>query len=1045
MESAVELAMETSRVDSVVPNQARKELKKDQSAAVMKKESAAKQLTDYQSWMSTAELISNGESDSSLQKKRTQVLKAGQILIQIPHPAVPHPVIVNRRKFTVSWLIKLQMTSTFELPVEGLTDLLEIPKDLVFDAKSIVSFSGELVSISGKKKEMKIEFGLLCDIMAKTISVKAGSFDAITQEKFLMIAGITCGVKAKGYAIQISLLLENVPNLELGESSEFPSSKVLTEKTVHRYIVLNDKVGMEVVTAEPRVKKTPVTKAASKKIPATDAASKPVVKKKRTTKIKTGSAKETLETLPVESVPLQMIGPIPVVPTEQPPVPKRKIQKRKRGFILGSDDEIVGSEPVVGSSIVGEAAVEAVDDMAEKDVETVVERVGISKEETVVLNEGISTTDEVDIIIEQVIAETAKIDTDVGDQDVVTSKVGDKTAGTADEFEVWFNLSSEDIQARLDADRPLETASDTDEEFIADQVSGTGVETMETEDVDQSADEAMSLEDILMTIPVDCPLPSALVEITKIILGKTILIPGVNEGDWYKASLPKISAADKGKAPLLERDPVKGNPIKEKLSLIVADIDLLVQLREKIIDEVDRFFNSFSLKRLASSKIDESYFDKEALILSWAETDSTRVALNRRTYILTKYRELLIRKFLEVRKINFTPGEGSSATDLKVMEMLSDLHLFVVEELKEQTMAHGLKWEKTCCSKIFEGRPRDRGAIIVRTNTNTKYSCWIRTMIRVDGVWLIEPCADHWVKIQKRVVNSEISRQRSYEDTLPPVSAFLKLMRKRWADVCLEIVQNSVSVATNAQLFLDQRPHSSSTSTDSSLHFDDNEIRVEDEVASPHIPLPAVASNITETLAQIRASVDEIRFEQIRRKDDGDRLRDMLLMHIRDIEKKSTECFDELDRVNRASRIDSQDIRTVLSLDIRSSQKQPSAQIAAASIDNVDVRREIHTKIDDLDRQVATIRSEQLDFRAKAEENYLNLSTQLGNIVDFLRGGDAKKGEGSSSRPQPPPDDHSQPSGGTGGSGSGSGAQGQSRSGLGSGISQSRGTKEQWW
>ncbi|KZV15854.1 hypothetical protein F511_10950 [Dorcoceras hygrometricum] len=141
--------------------------------------------------------------------------------------------------------------------------------------------------------------------------------------------------QAKGYAIQISLLLENVPNLELGKSSEFPSSKVLTEKTVHRYIVLNDKVGMEVVTAEPRVKKTPVTKAASKNRPATDAAAKPVVKKKRTTKSKTDSAKETLETLPVEAVPLQMIAPTPVSPAEQPPVPKRKIQKRKRRLILG--------------------------------------------------------------------------------------------------------------------------------------------------------------------------------------------------------------------------------------------------------------------------------------------------------------------------------------------------------------------------------------------------------------------------------------------------------------------------------------------------------------------------------------------------------------------------------------------------------------------------------------------------------------------------------------------------------------------------------------
>ncbi|KZV55157.1 hypothetical protein F511_27995 [Dorcoceras hygrometricum] len=665
---------------------------------------------------------------------------------------------------------------TFELPVEGLTDLSEVPKDLGFDARSIVSLSGEPVSMSGKKKDMAIEFRLLCDILAKTISVKVGSFDAITQEKFLMMVVITCGVRInwnrllfnifkdmvtpgsrqdKGYAIQISLLLENVPNLELGESSEFPSLKVLTEKTVHWYIVLNDKVGMEVVTSEPRVKKTPVKRAVSKKRPATDADAERVVKKKRTTKSKSVSAKETLETLPVEAVPLQMIAPIPVVPTDQPPTPKRKTQKRKRRLILGSDDDIVDSEPVFGGSIVGEAAAEVIDDTAEKDVEPVVESVGISEAETVAdvpvslpavavfLNEGIFTVDEVDIIIEQVIAETAQIDTDMGDQDVVTSEVGDKTAGTADGFELWFNLSSEEIQARLDADRPIETASDTDEEFIADQVFGTSVEKMETDTVEQTADEAMSLKDILMTIPVDCPFPSTGVEMNHI--------------------------------------------------LILAEIEVLVMLREQIIDEVEKFFNSFSLNRLATLKIDESYFDKEARILSWAETDSMRVALNRRTYILTKYRELLIRKFLEARKINFTPGEGSSATDLKVMEMLSDLHLFAVEELEEQTMAHGLKWEKTCCSKNFEGRPRDHGAIISRTNTNTRSTCWIRTMIRVDGVWVIEPCGDHWIKLPREVVNNEISRQHSYDDTLPPVSVFFKMMKKQWGDVCLGVAQFSVS------------------------------------------------------------------------------------------------------------------------------------------------------------------------------------------------------------------------------------------------------------
>ncbi|KZV49341.1 hypothetical protein F511_38595 [Dorcoceras hygrometricum] len=148
---------------------------------------------------------------------------------------------------------------TFEIPLEGLPELSEIPKDLVFDARSIVSLSGEPVNMSGMKKEMKFEYRLLCDILAKTISVKAGSFDTLTMEKIMMLTAIICEVKinwnrvlfnilkymvtagsrqAKGYAIQISLLLENIPHLELGESS----SKILTEKTVHRYVVLNDRL-----------------------------------------------------------------------------------------------------------------------------------------------------------------------------------------------------------------------------------------------------------------------------------------------------------------------------------------------------------------------------------------------------------------------------------------------------------------------------------------------------------------------------------------------------------------------------------------------------------------------------------------------------------------------------------------------------------------------------------------------------------------------------------------------------------------------------------
>ncbi|KZV36555.1 hypothetical protein F511_43950 [Dorcoceras hygrometricum] len=683
--------------------------------------------------------------------------------------------------------------------------------------------------MSGKKKEMKIEFRLLCDIMAKTIFVKAGSFDAITQEKFLMIAGITCGVQSSA---------ENIPNLELGESTEFPSSKILTEKTVHRYIILNEKVGGEDVTDAPRVKRTPPKKAVSKKRPVVTAAEiEPVVKKKRTTKSKPVSSKAILETLPVEAIPLQMIAPTTAAPTEQLPVPKRPSQKRKRRLVLGSEDEFVDSEAAVGGTSVEQ----------EPAVEHVFEEQQI---------------DDVDDIIQQILTETSQVETD---EEIETIYVGTSVG-----------------------DQKLETfdAADSRTDGAADYFVEEPTEELETVVVEQSADEAMSLEDIFLLIPVGCPIPSAGVEITKITLGKSIKIPGVDERTWYMASLPQIPVDDKGKKPLLEKDPVKGNPmkeqfflivvdidllvqlreqiidevakffysfslkrlanlkiddyyyakeelvlswaeaestgvalqrrilpqipvddkgkkpllekdpvkgnpVKEQFLLIVADIDLLVQLREQIIDEVAKFFYSFSLKRLANLKIDDSYYAKEELVLSWAEAESTGITLQRRMYILLKYREMLIRKFLEARKINFAPGDGSSATDLKILDWLFHLHLFVLEELKEQSLVHGLCWDKMCCYKVFEGRNRDHGAVIARSNTNTKSSCWIRTMLRVDGTWVIEPCADYWKPIPREVTSSlvVIPSRLSYVDTLPPMSEFFKLLKKRWGDVCIEVAK----------------------------------------------------------------------------------------------------------------------------------------------------------------------------------------------------------------------------------------------------------------
>ncbi|KZV27701.1 hypothetical protein F511_28388 [Dorcoceras hygrometricum] len=572
----------------------------------------------------------------------------------------------------------------FELPMEGLTDLSEVPKYLVFDARSLFFETKEQVGISCLKREMKIEYHLLSDILAKTIYVKAGSFDAVTRERFFLMTVITFDVKVNWRRLLFDILKDMVT----------PGSRQAKGGS-------ND---------ESRVKKAPKTKAASKKRPEDVVATKPVVKKKRATK--------------------------------QKPV----------------NESVV--EQVAESTANKETVVENI-------VEKIDEPVSLPTEVKVV-NEGISTTDDVDVIIEQILAETAKIGTDEDDQDAGTSDVGDKTAETADREKHWFDLSYEEIIVQM-TERPVVTPSDTDEEmgtnvgvqtescqydsFVEEPLEGAEqVNEMEMGEAEQSmgertdADEAMSLEDILMTIPADVPLPSAGVEITKITLGKDIKIQGVDERTWYMASLPRIPVDDKGKEPLQEKDPVKGKPPKELFSLILADIECLVQLRDQIIDDVEQFFNSFSIKKLAHLKIDESYFHKEELVLSWGEAESTRVALNRR---------------------------------------------FILEDLKEQTMAHGLKWKKTCCSNIFEGRPRDPGAIIARSNTNFPSKCWIRTKTMVDGSLVIQEGTDMWETIPRTIASFtfEVSRQRSYNDTLPPMSDFFKLMKKRWGDVCIEVAQ----------------------------------------------------------------------------------------------------------------------------------------------------------------------------------------------------------------------------------------------------------------
>ncbi|KZV30627.1 hypothetical protein F511_11144 [Dorcoceras hygrometricum] len=156
---------------------------------------------------------------------------------------------------------------------------------------------------------------------------------------------------------------------------------------------------------------------------------------------------------------------------------------------------------------------------------------------------------------------------------------------------------------------------------LVETKTGKEIDPKPMEDVGQIPldEESLSIDNLLKRIPEDMMLLSVTaIEPAKINFVYGITIKGVTDKVWYKASLPIIVVADKGKVPLVEPDTVKGHPAHEMVQLICGDIEFLVQLRENVIDEVAAFFNSFSIRRLAVLQSVKDIAAKEEQVLTWA-------------------------------------------------------------------------------------------------------------------------------------------------------------------------------------------------------------------------------------------------------------------------------------------------------------------------------------------------------------------------------------------------------------------------------------------
>ncbi|KZV33272.1 hypothetical protein F511_41673 [Dorcoceras hygrometricum] len=314
-------------------------------------------------------------------------------------------------------------------------------------------------------------------------------------------------------------------------------------------------------------------------------------------------------------VPLQIVEPIPAATAEKSPLPKRKSKKMRLVLSKDSDDENVEEQ------------------------ESVKDTVAVAVEESTVVKH----TDEVDVIIGQVLEETSKLATDEAEQreqqfdepEVGEIEFGYSPVKNADNFEQWLD---ESFEAFIETETVDKTE---DNKEVA--VSKTPEKAVGSNQTDE---EIMSIDNLLMQISDNMMLPSlTAAEVTKIRLGSSIEINEVRDSDWYYASLPRISTHDKGKEPLEEDEPVKWNPAREMVELICGDVEFLVQLRDRVMKDVVDFFHSFSLNKLSDLESLRDLKEKENLMLNWVEASSLETAVRRRVYILAKYREILPRNF----------------------------------------------------------------------------------------------------------------------------------------------------------------------------------------------------------------------------------------------------------------------------------------------------------------------------------------------------------------------------------------------------------------
>ncbi|KZV55768.1 hypothetical protein F511_21264 [Dorcoceras hygrometricum] len=490
---------------------------------------------------------------------------------------------------------------------------------------------------------------------------------------------------------------------------------------------------------------------------------------------------------------------------------------------------------------------------------------------------------------------------------------------------------------------------------------------------------------------------------------------------------------------------------------------------------------------------------KEKLMLEWAETDSLETAVKRRLFILSRYRELLLRTLLDSHRHYLVSVQPWTANASQTFDLLSAVHSESLDALRNQQQEHGILLEQPCSSTAVD-YAEDCGIVFARFFSVARSTCWVRPLICVDGIWTPLQGPDLWrsgcrlslflnkVEMPAPAVQDIFGHSVSLiEPTQYWVAA--QFLPKTWAWHCVctevfpfsisgrlrpascstDIVMYSLDVQKLPAYLLDDFQRgihtdcfagyfgSSVALSDSETHSDSSSgctvYRSPSPVDNPFALGPAISSRVDQveqpyfvqspvsppaafSHQESSSSSDvSIHFDSedlpmrapeaahtsapVDSHVSSAALEDLRSYFSKRIDESTTELRSKVNEVEFNVRGDlfkqqawlrqmfhnGCDILERQSTQINDLKKGLVAPVGTIFQDLFDIKkndRAHEAKLNALDGQVAALLNDQLEFQNRISADLLSLSTQFADIVEFIRGGDAKKGEsGSSSRPPP--------------------------------------------